>query len=218
MSNIFKEVDDALKQEKLENFWKQNGTFIILMIIMLILGTALHSAYNYYQQSVQQKHTAELLALNDAPATTPPSVPADLSGNQAALARFTVARAFLDKGEAKNAYDAYLAVTNADDVSDELRALAAYYAISIAATPELDINIKDLSYPRGTVWQPYLDLLEAVRLVEEDKNYDATLKILDNLKEVGGHLPQSFNARVYQLREIYTYDRPAAEATKEETK
>jgi hypothetical protein len=54
MSDIFQEVDEIMKQERMEKFWKQNGAWIIAFIVLTILGTAAISGYQYCNAGVQE--------------------------------------------------------------------------------------------------------------------------------------------------------------------
>lgn len=208
MSDIFRDVDEALKQEKLEAFWQKNGNLVLFLIALLIIGTAISSAYSYYKVTKTQKQTAELLTLRELP-TEKMSVPASLNGDPVALARMTIAAKQLSDNQPAQAFHEYKAITELANIAPELKALAAYYAKQIALDPALDLNATDIIYPSGTIWQPYLDFTEAVRLVIQEQNYDSALTLLDNIVENGEVLPQSFRVRAYQLREIYQYDRPA---------
>ena len=45
MADIFAEVDEELKQERLEKLWKEYGGIFISCIAAIILGTAANSGY-----------------------------------------------------------------------------------------------------------------------------------------------------------------------------
>ncbi len=62
MSDIFTEVDDAVKQEKLEKFWKDNGNLIIGVVILIIVGTAAMNGWLYYKRAHFEKQTEAFLA------------------------------------------------------------------------------------------------------------------------------------------------------------
>ena len=66
MADVFQEVDEMMKQERVEKFWKENGRWIIAFVVLTILGTALMSGYKSWNKSVQEKQTGELIAFLDA--------------------------------------------------------------------------------------------------------------------------------------------------------
>lgn len=59
---IFREVDDDLKREKLEEFWKEYGNTIIAAIIILVLGTGISSFYQSYQHKKYVAQTDHLIS------------------------------------------------------------------------------------------------------------------------------------------------------------
>ncbi len=59
---IFREVDDDLKREKLEEFWKEYGNTIIACVVILILGTGVNSFISHYKHSQYVAQTDQLIA------------------------------------------------------------------------------------------------------------------------------------------------------------
>ena len=57
MADLFVEVDEALKQERLENIWKKYGGLFISVLIAIILGTAANAGYKYWKKSANIKQT-----------------------------------------------------------------------------------------------------------------------------------------------------------------
>ena len=57
MSDLFTEVDEALKQERLEKLWQQYGGFFIGFIAMIILGTASVEGYKSWNTSQNIRQT-----------------------------------------------------------------------------------------------------------------------------------------------------------------
>ncbi len=60
--SIFREVDDDIKREKLENFWKEYGNTIIAIVVILILGTALNSFVRHYKYNQYVTQTDQVLS------------------------------------------------------------------------------------------------------------------------------------------------------------
>lgn len=61
MSDLLREVDEMMKQERAEQFWKENANFIIGTILAIIIGTAAFSAYKGWNRSVEETQTAALI-------------------------------------------------------------------------------------------------------------------------------------------------------------
>ncbi len=51
MSDIFREVDDEVRQQKLEAFWKKYGNLLIAFAVLLVIGVG---AWRFYQHRQQQ--------------------------------------------------------------------------------------------------------------------------------------------------------------------
>lgn len=58
---FIQEVDDALKQERLETLWKKYGNYVISGAIALVLGTALVTGWNSWNKSQNEKETTRLV-------------------------------------------------------------------------------------------------------------------------------------------------------------
>lgn len=63
MSDIFREVDEDLKQERLQNLWKKYGSYLIGSIVGVILCV---SGYTYFDYTQTQKLKSEQLAFEKA--------------------------------------------------------------------------------------------------------------------------------------------------------
>src|SRR5688572_13878977 len=60
MSDIFREVDEELRRDRLENLWKRYGTLVIVAVLALVLGTAGFVAWRNWQHSRAETETAQL--------------------------------------------------------------------------------------------------------------------------------------------------------------
>lgn len=71
MSDLLVEVDEALKQERLEKLWQNYGGFFIGVLAMLILGTAGNAGYKHLQNKKNIAQTDIYLeaAINADPTT-----------------------------------------------------------------------------------------------------------------------------------------------------
>ncbi|MCC6598722.1 MAG: hypothetical protein IT559_08030 [Alphaproteobacteria bacterium] len=66
MSELFREVDEALRQDRAAKFWKENGIYLIAFVLGTILLTAAFSGYKAWDTHTRQKQTSALLALQNA--------------------------------------------------------------------------------------------------------------------------------------------------------
>lgn len=63
MSDIFQEVDEAIKQDKAEAFWKENGPYIIGACILAVVLTALLTFYRGWQVTIDEEETTRFVEL-----------------------------------------------------------------------------------------------------------------------------------------------------------
>ncbi len=70
MSDLLVEVDEALKQERLEKLWQKYGGFLIGFLVVVILGTAANEGYKSWKVRQNTKQTNIYLdAIEDKQAT-----------------------------------------------------------------------------------------------------------------------------------------------------
>lgn len=129
MSDIFAEVDEVMKQERLEKIWAQYGNLILTFIIGTIVLTGAVSGYRSWDNSVKEKQT-EVLSTVLAAENFPDNVDVtalELTGDVRAVALMTAGSQALN-GETPDAARAavfYKAVADDASISAEFRGLAS---------------------------------------------------------------------------------------------
>jgi hypothetical protein len=181
--NLFKEIEEDLERQKLEDLWRKYGPFLIGFAFIIVLGTSVVTAWTSWQKEKSQTTTARLIAVTEKSDSDYAKKDEALSmfalnkngTTQAAMARFYAAALAIKQGDTKKALAYYDAVSHDVNIDIALRQLADLYSI------ELQMSSED---PKTL--QAKLDLL----LVEpspwhdtalEDKGYLA-LKAGDNDK------------------------------------
>jgi len=71
MADIFREVDEALREEKLKLLWQKHGVWVIAMVAFLVLGAAAGSFYLYYQGQKRESALEEFVAVSGMLSGTP---------------------------------------------------------------------------------------------------------------------------------------------------
>lgn len=130
MADIFQEVDEALKQEKVEKFWNEYKNTIITAIIVLIGSTAITSAYKSWDTKADQKQTAALLTALE---TSDPEVSLEeFSSNtrrgHEVIANMTRA-ALLLESDKKAAAEIYTSIAKQKSAPNDFRDLARILAV-----------------------------------------------------------------------------------------
>ncbi|MBV9550880.1 MAG: tetratricopeptide repeat protein [Alphaproteobacteria bacterium] len=160
MSDIFREVEEDVRRERLEKFWKSYGNWIIAFAVLVLVGVG---AYEYWQR----RETAERLKESDAYAAAQrisdagQAAPAftkladSSKGGYGLLAKLSEANALYASGRPLDAINLYKQIAAAD--SGEIGAVArlrAAWALS-ANAPRADLE--KLLAPLDTqtsAWRP----------------------------------------------------------------
>jgi hypothetical protein len=60
MSDIFREVDEDLRRDRLEKIWKRYGAAFVGAVLLIVAGTAGFVAWRNHQQAEAETKTAQL--------------------------------------------------------------------------------------------------------------------------------------------------------------
>jgi hypothetical protein len=162
VTDIFQEVEEDVRREKLEQIWRQYGAYIIGAAAVLVLFTAALTAWRAYesrQQAERARAFIEATALSEsdpAGAVKAFEALAEKSGSYALLARFRAAESLLKQGERTKAaalYDGIAADTGAQERLRELAVLKSAY-LSADATSLADLRARLAPLTRaGGAWR-----------------------------------------------------------------
>jgi len=223
MSEIFREVDEMMRQERIEKIWQDYGNYIIGFVVAVILITAGVSGFNTWNRHVKMNQTDRVLALLDAPSFPQNVTEADLSDMRAgaqAITRLKAAAAFAEEGDKEQALTLYEAVAKDKSAPADLRELGILMNVRLSAQQEgsnADVMLEQLnSVWRNTSspWTHYA-LLEAAAIQANHKdNYAAALEYLQRIKNAE-NLPPSLYESAQSLQHIYAM-RAQQKGTKEE--
>ncbi len=140
MSNVFVEVDEAMKQERLETLWKRYGGFFIGFLVILVLGTAANSVYNSWNTAKNIKQT-DLLLLNAA--SDDISISNDLSGGIKDINDLTIAGDLATQGETEKSLNHYNDITS-NGSNIEIKQIASYMSINLSKNLSVEDKIAKL--------------------------------------------------------------------------
>ncbi|MGK9232459.1 tetratricopeptide repeat protein [Inquilinus limosus] len=137
MTDIFREVDEALREDRVKAIWNRYGRLIVAGAVAIVLGTAAFVGWRSYSQSQAQSQTRALVDAQQQAAADPQNaasiyaaVAADSSADRAALARLLEARADLDAGKRDEAGKTYEQIAGDSGVNPVVRDLARLYAVT----------------------------------------------------------------------------------------
>lgn len=162
MSDLIMEADEALKQERLFQFWAENRAIIITFIVCTIIGTGLASGYKSWNKSQRESDTqAALTIINHS--TFPDNVAGqdlNLSPNMDTLVKLTAAGQYIGFEDLDTAREIYKTIP--DNANRELSDLANLFTARLdGETPK---SLKDSDTP----WQYYAYLDQSLSLADQN--------------------------------------------------
>jgi hypothetical protein len=136
MSDIFREVDEELRRDRLEQLWKRYGSWIIVAAVLLVVATAAVTFWREYQQQQRREagvRYAEALSLaqdgkTEAAIEALGRLGSGASDGHGLLARFQVAALKAQSGGKQDAVAAWQAIADDGAVDRLYRELATVLA------------------------------------------------------------------------------------------
>ena len=179
MSDIFQEVDDALREDRAKDWWRRWGSTLIGAAVLLVVAVAAWNGWAWYQSSQRGKAGDAFGAALALSSTDKPGAIAALEKIAAAgtapyaeLARLRIARLKAEAGDKDGAAAAYRAAvqTAADADSRELAiVLKAMQEFDTAKPEDLAAELQPL-LGKDRPWRPMaLELLAALALKQNDQ-------------------------------------------------
>ena len=143
MSDIFREIDEELRRDNLQQLWARYGKYVVGLAIVAVLLTAAYVGWREYQLKQREAEGVRYAAALDlarqgknAAAADAFGVLSQSSGGRAALARLEAAAAKVQAGDVDGAvvlYDGLAADGSADSVfRDVATLLSARYSLDKA--------------------------------------------------------------------------------------
>lgn len=213
MSDIFREVDEALQKEKAARFWKEYGPTLIASAVVIVLSTAATTAYRTWDSSRDKAETAKLVAAAEDKdvAAAMEAAAADTRDGHKAVALMNAAGRHAQKKDFAKAAALYDAVSSDKSAPDDLRDLAGiFFARStLLSDPKADAKaLLDRLLPIAKNEKSAFHLqarLEAALLYGEAlKDYTAALALLTGFDTGKG--TDSLQEKAQALKHVYEYE------------
>lgn len=204
MSDIFREVDEAMQQEKFVQIWQEYKSTIIASIAILILSSAATTFYRSWDVKRDTAETAKLMeAMNaQAPEAALAEVIGESRNGHEAIAFMNAAALHLEKGEDEKAVALYEQAINQGGLPRDFRDLARILYTRHADSPSLDI-LQPLLVNDKSPWR-WQARIEAALITAHGDTPDYT-KALEYLApfEEATTLPLSLKQKAQSLSHLY---------------
>ncbi len=159
MTDIFREVEEDVRREKLEKLWKAYGNYVVAALVLLFAGIAGWQIWERHQAQERAQASDAFIAAQRI--TNPQSAAAALADvarsapkGYAELARLSEAAAMFASGQTAPAIDLYKQIADQDNgpIGSVARLRAAWAEAETASRSDLANLLKPLDQP-GSPWR-----------------------------------------------------------------
>ena len=204
MTHIEEEIEDDLRRQKLEQFWKENGSWIIICAILAVIFTGALTwwrQHEYKQNLTQTAALLEVLRENDTKALGEFALKSDK--DHGAIALFTAAALHSQRSQDAEAVTLYRKIDGTSGLDSTYRDLAKLLRVSKSLGAEDPAQLhKDLApLTAKSTWRYSALELQALLYARENKMKEAA-EVLTRLTQDGG-APNDVRMRASTLRELY---------------
>lgn len=207
MSDVFREVEEALKEDRAKALWKKYGTWVIALAVLVIAAVGGSVWWQNYSRNQEARAGAELVAAlsvaeqNQAAGIDALSAYAQESGGDlAAMARLNSAALMANTGDVEGAIAGFRAIVADTAVSTIWRDLAIYlaalHAVDTAPPEDLTAEIQPLT-AEGNPWRHSARELTALLAMRQGDDAEA-LRIYQELRD-DDTVPQGLRDRASEM-------------------
>lgn len=216
MADVFAEIDDAMRQERIARLWNEYGSVLITFLICLILGTAAISGFKAWNTGVKEKQTNMILNYIDPDNTDPAAFAAaseDMRPGLRGLSLLIAAGQALDNGDNELALSIYKQAAADSSIPVSLRDLAILMDVRLQAQTDqappaerLLSELKTVWSNRKSPWNAHARLEAAILEAHMKNDFTAAqehLKIVQSMEDAAQSVQQRAQAlsHVYALRQ-----------------
>ncbi|MEE2997451.1 MAG: tetratricopeptide repeat protein [Pseudomonadota bacterium] len=183
MGDIFREVDEELKQERYEKLWREYRWYIIGAAVVIVAVVAGRQAWNEYQTSQRyaegKRFTAAAALLLDGKTTEAANAFSGLAQNTSSgygvLSRFYQASIAAKAGDTLHAIEIYDRIADDSGVPNSMRQLAAVLATfqALKVSSISGQTIRDRIQPMTGAGKPYRHVALEILALTAQRDGDA---------------------------------------------
>jgi len=139
VGDIFREIDEELRQERFERLWKRYGKFIVGAAVAVVLIVGGYKFWEYYSLKQKEKSSVQywsgLQLLNDGKKEDAAALFGSLVKNGTSgygvLAKFQRTAIFADRGDVLNAISMYDEISDDSNINEALRDAATINSVAL---------------------------------------------------------------------------------------
>ncbi len=134
MSDIFREVDEALQREKAAQFWKNYGPTLVLAAVLMVATTGITTAYYAWDSARNKESTAKLVAAAEEKdiAAAMEKAAGETDDGHKGIALLNAAAKYADKKDFAKAAGLYESVAQDKSAPQDLRDISNIFYVRAA--------------------------------------------------------------------------------------
>lgn len=182
MSDIFREVEEEVRQERLQKWWKKYGDYVVAGVSVIIISVAGYKFWQHYEQqqrlkaSSQYQSALQLAATGqiDNAAQAYAQIAKDAPGGYAAVAKMAQADALLQQGNTEQALALYSSLMKESKagLGEVARIRSAWVQADTLSTEELRTLLAPLDNDKSA-WRFMAREILAYRTYKDGKAKEA---------------------------------------------
>jgi len=205
MADIFDEINEELKQDRMAALWQRYGKYLIAVVVAIVAGVSLSQGYSYYtnQRDARAADAFFQAILADDVTSSLETAAPELNEGYALLAEFRSAAALAQDGKAAEAEQRYLALAERTDAEQIYRDLAlllsVMHAPQTADAADLQARLEPLASASSSLQGLALEQMVALDLRRGDSA--AAIEKLNRLVALTD-IPTSLRQRAAQILNV----------------
>ena len=216
MSDLIAEIDDAMRRERFERFWKTHGNLVIAFLLAVIIGTGVFSAYRAWDDGVKTAQTERLMdMLGDPSFPSNLTADADVRPGLRRVALLAAGSISLDQKKDTEALGYYTQASQDAKIPADLRQLAMLMRVRLLSaqrdeTQDLQALLRDVWQDKKSPWRPHA-LLESAALYAHRANDLTQARAQLALVMQAQGLPDTLLMKARALDEVYAARQSSAD-------
>ena len=206
MSDIFREVDEAMQQDKLMAIWQEYRNTIIAAIAILIVSSTLTTIYKNWDAKRNAEETARLTTALQAedPQVAIQEVIKDTRKGHQAIGLMSAANLQLKDGKQSEAAERYKEIALNKKSPRNIRDLARILYVQNTETADIDL-LQPLLANGKSPWVWHARIEAAVITAHDKQDYEGALYYLNKFEtEQAKYVPATLRQRAQALAHVYT--------------
>ena len=207
MSDMIRDVDESLKQDRLHALWSEYGSTLITAAVLLVLVTAIMAGYRTWKEGQLAEDTTAYMQASEAKdrAAALAEVAPDLSDGLQSLAYLNAGSAYFEQGNTELALENYKELAEAGDGDMAGLGAVLYNLLALNSGMEDDDMVdalKDVAADDDSPWQSYALYTQALVTANADGDYEEAISLFDKIGEERA-APLVLQTQIMALSQLY---------------